>query len=82
MRVKVSNKAQKDISKLPKNDLKKVLLAIKELEKFPEVSNIKKLVNFKPVYRKRVGDYRILFDVENEEIFVGRVLHRKDSYKG
>jgi mRNA interferase RelE/StbE len=82
LKVNVLQKAQKDIAKLPKNDLKKVLFAIKNLEKFPEVSNIKKLVNFKPVYRKRIGDYRILFDVEDNQIFVGRVLYRKDSYKG
>jgi mRNA interferase RelE/StbE len=82
LKVNVLQKAQKDIVKLPKNDLKKVLLAIKTLEKFPDVSNIKKLVNFKPVYRKRIGDYRILFDVEDNQIFVGRILHRKDSYKG
>ena len=82
MKVNVLQKAQKDIAKLAKNDLKKVLLAIKELENFLDVSNIKKLVNFKPVYRKRIGDYRILFDVEDNQIFVGRVLHRKDSYKG
>ena len=82
MKVNVLQKAQKDIAKLPKKDLKKILLAIKNLENYPNVSNIKKLVNFKPVYRKRIGDYRILFDVEDNQIFVGRVLHRKDSYKG
>ena len=82
MKVNVLQKAQKDIAKLPKNDLKKVLLAIKDLENYPNISNIKKLVNFKPVYRKRIGDYRILFDVEDNQIFIGRVLHRKDSYKG
>jgi len=82
LKVNVLQKAQKDIAKLPKKDLKKILLAIKNLENYPNVSNIKKLVNFKPVYRKRIGDYRILFDVEDNQIFVGRVLHRKDSYKG
>jgi len=82
LKVNVLQKAQKDIAKLPKKDLKKILLAIKDLENYPNVSNIKKLVNFKPVYRKRIGDYRILFDVEDNQIFVGRVLHRKDSYKG
>ena len=81
MKVNVLNKAQKDIKKISSNDIKKVLLAIKDLENYPNVSNIKKLTNFKPVYRKRVGKYRILFDIENNEIFVGRILHRKESYK-
>ncbi len=41
---------------------------------------IKKLTNFEPAYRLRVGDYRVLFDVEEETIIIGRVLHRKKSY--
>lgn len=32
-------------------------------------------------YRFRIGDYRIVFDVERDNIFVLRVGHRKDIYK-
>ncbi|MBI4458786.1 MAG: type II toxin-antitoxin system RelE/ParE family toxin, partial [Acidobacteria bacterium] len=32
-------------------------------------------------YRFRVGDYRIVFDVESDSIFVLRVGHRKEIYK-
>ena len=39
------------------------------------------LPNFEPAYRARAGDYRILFDVVGDTIEIGRVLHRKDSYK-
>lgn len=81
MRVDVLKKAQKDISKLNLQQVKDILLAIKELEKYPNASNIKKLVNHKPIYRKRVGSYRILFDIENEIITVGRVLHRSKAYE-
>jgi len=42
---------------------------------------MKKLTNFEPAYRRRVGDYRILFDVLEDTIEIGRILHRKDSYK-
>jgi mRNA interferase RelE/StbE len=78
--IHVTKKAQKDISKLPKNLISEILIAIKELENFPKVTNIKKLVNFSPSYRRRVGNYRILFDVEKESIIIGRVLHRKEAY--
>ena len=80
MRVDILKKAQKDISKLDKSIIREILLSIKYLENYPDVSNIKKLTNFKPIYRKRVGNYRILFDIENSEIFVGRILHRKEAY--
>lgn len=51
------------------------------LKEFPNVTNIKKLTRFEPAYRLRVGNYRILFDVFIDRIEVGRILHRKESYK-
>ena len=32
-------------------------------------------------YRFRVGNYRVLFDIENENIVILLVQHRKDVYK-
>jgi len=32
-------------------------------------------------YRFRVGDYRVIFDINNDEIIVLRVGHRKDIYR-
>ncbi len=43
-------------------------------------SGILELKNFEPTYRLRVEDYKILFDVSENTIEIGRVLHRKGSY--
>lgn len=32
-------------------------------------------------YRLRVGDYRILFDLNDREIIILRIQHRKDVYR-
>ena len=32
-------------------------------------------------YRFRIGDYRVIFDIEGDKIVVLRVGHRKDIYK-
>lgn len=32
-------------------------------------------------YRFRIGDYRVLFDVENHKITILKVGHRKNIYK-
>lgn len=32
-------------------------------------------------YRFRVGDYRILFDVEDDTIVIHKIQHRRDAYK-
>jgi mRNA interferase RelE/StbE len=80
LKVEILKKAQKDIGKLDKKELKDILLTIKDLKNYPNISNIKKLVNYKPIYRKRIGNYRILFDIEDNIITVGRVLHRSKAY--
>jgi mRNA interferase RelE/StbE len=43
--------------------------------------DVKPLTNFTPEYRLRVGDYRVLFEVEANEVVIYRVLHRKDAYR-
>jgi mRNA interferase RelE/StbE len=43
--------------------------------------DFKKLTNFTPEYRLRVGDYRVLFEVEEHKIIVYRIIHRKDAYR-
>ena len=80
MLVQLNDKAIKDLSKLDKKEAIKIFSKIENLEDFPKVANLKKLTNFTPPYRLRVGDYRILFDVEDNTIIVYRVRHRKDVY--
>jgi len=81
MKVIIDENAIKDLSKLDKKSAKKIFSKIEKLQNFPNITNIKKLVNFYPPYRLRVGDYRILFDVENEILTVYKVKHRKKVYK-
>jgi len=33
-------------------------------------------------YRFRVGDYRVIFDLEGDEVVVLRVGHRREIYRG
>lgn len=37
--------------------------------------------NLAETYRIRLGDYRILFDLEGNDIIILRVQHRKDVYR-
>jgi len=41
--------------------------------------DFKKLTNFTPEYRLRVGDYRVLFETENDKVTIYRIRHRKKS---
>lgn len=81
MTVVIDDNAIKNLSKLDKTEAKKILIKISELEKYPHWRNIKKLTNFEPPYRLRVGNYRVLFDIEDTTITIYKVKHRKEVYK-
>lgn len=81
MHIEIRRSAIKDLQKINEPFKSNIHDKIISLKKFPNVANIKKLTNFEPAYRLRVGDYRILFDVVEDTIFIGRVLHRQESYE-
>ncbi len=45
------------------------------------VGDVKKLTNYRPEYRLRVGDDRVLFEVDGGKVFIYRAVHRKDAYQ-
>ncbi len=77
--IEVMPKAIKDLAALPKHEAKRVAKTIKNLEQ-GLVGDIKKLTNFSPEYRLRVGNYRILFELYDGIIIVYRIKHRKKAY--
>lgn len=65
----IKKKAKKFIDKLPKNERKRIASEIGQL---PNGEDIKKLKgeNNKGLFRLRVGDYRIIYSVDNGELIV------------
>ncbi len=43
--------------------------------------DVKRLTNFTPEYRLRVGGYRVLFEVEEKTIIIYRIRHRREAYR-
>lgn len=42
--------------------------------------DVKRLTDFDPEFRLRVGEFRILFDLEGTTIIVRRVKNRREAY--
>ena len=76
-----SHRAEKDIKRLEpmvRNRLDKALLQLNDNP--PGCSE--ELTNPKiGSYRFRMGDYRVIFDIEGKDIVILRVGHRKEIYK-
>ncbi|MFQ5455372.1 MAG: type II toxin-antitoxin system RelE/ParE family toxin [Nitrospirota bacterium] len=70
----------KDGGKTPKKDLKRIFEKIEALKE-NMFGDVKHLTNTEPEYRLRVGDYRVLFEVEGKVIVVYRIGYRKDIYR-
>ncbi|MBI2668118.1 type II toxin-antitoxin system RelE/ParE family toxin [Candidatus Woesearchaeota archaeon] len=75
-----SNKAKKQLGKLERNIQERIINSLKRIKIRPE-SFITKLVG-DPAYKLRVGDYRILLDIDRGKllILVIKVGHRKNVY--
>ncbi len=73
--------ASKQLERLDKSVKERILIALERLRIRPESCDIKKLVGMVG-YRFRVGDYRIIFDVEKSElvILVIKIGYRKNIY--
>ena len=78
--VELKPKAIKDLSRLPKEAILQLVSRLELLEENLH-GDIKKLTNYSPEYRMRTGNYRVLFDVENNHVTVYRILHRKEAYR-
>lgn len=79
----LKKKAAKEVEKLPPQIRKRILKKLKfySLQENP-LRFAEKLRDRRfGEYRFRIGDYRILFDVENHKITILKVGHRKDIYK-
>ncbi len=79
-KIELKPRAIKDLKDIPKVEGKKITEKLKLLESGLQ-GDIKKLTNSTPEYRMRVGDWRILFEIEGEKIVIYRIRHRREAYR-
>ncbi len=63
----IKKKAKKFIDNLPANERKRIARAIGQL---PNGEDIKKLKGHKGLFRLRVGEYRIIYTLDNGELII------------
>jgi mRNA interferase RelE/StbE len=77
----ITGPAQKEFQKLPAKDQARVRNALLAMEQDPFSGDIKRLKGQAGAWRRRVGNYRIVYDlhVEEHQIVVAGVLRRTST---
>jgi len=75
--------AEKSFAKLAKKEQLKIFKAIETLADNPRPHGVKKLKSKTPLYRIRVGDYRVIYTIEKDRVLISivKIAHRRDVYK-
>ena len=78
-----TKRAVRDLETLPDQDRVRVAKRLEGLAKEPRPPGVTKLQGTEDVYRMRVGDYRVLYIIEDDIVTVSvvRIGHRRDIYR-
>lgn len=81
-RIDLVNQVNKELRKIQKNVRNRILDAIRDLAANPRPDGVKKLKG-ESFYRIRVGNYRIVYTIEDRKLYilVLSVGHRSDVYE-
>ena len=81
--IDIAPAAQRDVKRLPSEVVRKVDTTMLELEQTPRPHGCTKLEGSEDEYRVRVGDYRILYVIDDKAklVTIARVRHRRDAYR-
>ena len=81
--IQVKPAFEKDFDALPKDVQRRVTAKIDTLASNPRPSGVEKLAGAEALYRVRIGDYRIVYEIKDAVLIVllVRVRHRREVYR-
>jgi mRNA interferase RelE/StbE len=76
-----TQRAVRDLGDIDKETQNRIAMKLKEYAKEP-LKYARKLSDPKTgTYRFRIGDFRVIFDIDDENIVILRIGHRRSIYK-
>jgi len=79
-----SRRVEKEIAELPSGVRNRVIRAVRTLAKDARPGGARKLMGeMRGAWRIRVGDYRVIYDVDDDRrlVIILAVLHRREVYR-
>ena len=82
-RVAVANSAKRDLRHLDANLQRRIAIRLHTLKNTPRPGGVTKLRDRANEWRIRVGDYRIIYEIDDNELLVTvlRIRHRREAYR-
>jgi len=83
-RIEFTSAAARDISKLTEDVQQRLIAKIDALAHEPRPIGVQKLQGRTNRYRIRVGDYRIIYEIQDQilVVLIVRIGHRREVYRG
>ncbi len=80
--IRIKESAAKELKRITKLDRERIIAAIDRLAETPHLGTSLK-GDLKGLRRLRVGNYRVLYELRDDElvVLVVRVAHRRDAYR-
>ncbi len=69
-KIEITSAAQKDFNRLPTEAQDRIRPAIRALADNPRPDGVEKMVDLKGVYRLRVGQYRVGYEIRDRELII------------
>ncbi len=81
--VQIEKLAWDELMAIPERMRERIFAALEALETEPRHARVTKLSGYDDLYRIRVGDYRIIYSIEDQVkiVLVEKVGHRSDVYR-
>lgn len=75
--------AQRDLRKISEPSYGRIIAELNSLKEQPRPPGVRKLVGQDNEWRVRVGDYRILYEIDdfNRIVRIFRIAHRREVYR-
>jgi len=80
--VLLERRAERDLKKVSQETFYRIIPKIKALSENPKPAGCRKITGSKNDWRIRIGDYRIIYEIDEKEkaVKVMRVRHRREVY--
>jgi mRNA interferase RelE/StbE len=75
--------ARKELQTLPLNIAERILQKIEQLIENPRPAGVKKIKGSASLFRLRVGEYRVVYEIDDRDhiVDISVIRHRSEAYR-